>query len=86
MSDLIDRQSALKAIDEYEKLSMVSQTVRNMTSLKEIVEKLPSAQPEIIRCKDCRWHNGKINQCNAQICASMYGDDFCSRAERKGGD
>jgi len=44
--DLIDRQSALKAIDEYEKLSMVSQTVRNMTSLKEIVEKLPSAQPE----------------------------------------
>ena len=40
----------------------------------------------LVRCKDCRWHNGKINQCNAQICASMYGDDFCSRAERKGGD
>jgi hypothetical protein len=45
-----------------------------------------SAQQEIIRCKDCRWHNGKINQCNAQICASMCGEDFCSRAERRQDD
>ena len=44
--DLIDRQSVLKAIDDYERLSAVSQTVRNMTSLKEIVQQLPSAQPE----------------------------------------
>jgi len=44
--DLIDRESVLKAIDEYERLSMVSQTVRNMTSLREIVQQLPSVQPE----------------------------------------
>ena len=44
--DLISRQSVLKAIDEYERLSAVSQTVRNMTSLQEIVQWLPSAQSE----------------------------------------
>lgn len=44
--DLIDRQSVLKAIDDYERLSAVSQTVRNMTSLREIVQWLPAAQPE----------------------------------------
>lgn len=40
-------------------------------------------QPEIIRCKDCEWYNFKINQCNRQICAVMYEDDFCSHAERR---
>jgi hypothetical protein len=44
--DLIDRASVLKAIDEYERLSAVSQTVRNMTSLREIVQWLPAVQPQ----------------------------------------
>lgn len=44
---------------------------------------LPSAQPEVIRCKYCKWHNEETNQCNRQICASMYDEDFCSRAERR---
>jgi predicted protein tyrosine phosphatase len=47
------------------------------------ISELPSAQPEIIHCRDCKWHNGEINQCNAQVCASMCGDDFCSRAEKR---
>lgn len=40
-------------------------------------------QPEIILCKDCIWHNEDTNQCTRQICAEMYDDDFCSRAERR---
>lgn len=48
----------------------------------KFVKALPSAQ-EIIRCKDYKWHNGEINQCSVQICASMRGEDFCSRAERR---
>lgn len=55
--------------------------------MEQVIDRLrndPDAEwAEIIRCKDCRWHNGEINQCNAQICASMYGEDFCSRAERR---
>ncbi len=37
----------------------------------------------LTECKNCKWHNGEIDQCNAQICASMCDDDFCSRAERR---
>ena len=33
--------------------------------------------------KDCKWYNEEIEQCNAQICASMCGEDFCSKGERQ---
>ena len=60
--DLIDRQAALKAIDEYERLSAVSQTVRNMTSLREVIKWLPTA-PEIIRCKNCmHWKHSDVRK------------------------
>ena len=45
---------------------------------------LSSAQPEIIHCKDCIWHNKDINQCDRQVCAVMYTDDFCNYGERRG--
>ena len=59
--------------------------------LQEKVEKslsamqLPSAQPEIIRCKDCRYTD------EDGVCQSSKGlaiqddDDFCSKAERREG-
>ena len=56
-----------------------------LSAINEI-ERLPSAQPEIIRCKDCKhvqedklygqcWCNG----------SEVKTDDFCSRAERREG-
>ena len=43
------------------------------------IEKLPAAQPEIIRCKDCRNNHW----CNIQE-AAMAGDNFfCGAAERR---
>lgn len=52
------------------------------------MEALPSAQPEIIRCKDCkqfrRWIDTNI--CFCDITESEISDnDFCSRAERRRG-
>ena len=76
--DLIDRASVLKAIDEYERLSAVSQTVRNMTSLREIVQWLPSVS-EIIKCKDCR-HNGSFD---TDCPINWSGKEYCSFAERR---
>ena len=53
-----------------------------------VTKKLPSAQPEIIRCKDCkqfrRWLNTDICFCDITE-AEMSDDDFCSRAERREG-
>ena len=55
--------------------------------LDEIMEYLPSVQPEIIRCKDCkefrhRWINTDITFCN-RTDSEVKEDDFCSRAERR---
>ena len=74
MDDLISRQAAIDAFED---------TTYTKNEIRRRITELPSAQPEIIRCRDCKWHNGEINQCNAQICASMCGEDFCSRAERR---
>ena len=46
MSDLIDRQAALDAVNAYLGLSAVSRTIQNMMSIQEILENLPSAEPE----------------------------------------
>ena len=54
MSDLIDRQAALDAVNAYLGLSAVSRTIQNMTSIQEILENLPSAEPKIIHCKNCK--------------------------------
>ena len=54
-NSLIKRQDAIDAINAYLGLSAVSRTIQNMTSIQEILENLPSAEPEIVRCKDCKW-------------------------------
>ena len=42
---------------------------------------LPSAQPEIIRCKDCKHWDG-VDTCDV-IDAPVLDNDFCSMAERR---
>ena len=56
-------------------------------SLLESVE-LPAAQPEIIRCKDCRYYqdnNGGYPHMNCKWDPSETpdADDYCSAAERR---
>ena len=46
MSDLISRQAVIDAVNAYLGLSAVSRTIQNMTSIQEILEELPSAEPE----------------------------------------
>ena len=47
--------------------------------LKEL--DLPSAQPKIVRCKDCKWKQG--SECVRFAEVRPFPDDFCSRAERR---
>ena len=44
--DLISREVAIDAVNEYLRLSEVSKTVQNMTSIQAVLRWLPSAQPE----------------------------------------
>lgn len=86
MSDLIERQKAIDAIEdewngctgEYPASEIINDTCQRITDL-------PSAEPQIIRCKDCRYYKqfGKSEwgDCLAlsRICKSI---DFCSWGAR----
>ena len=78
MSDLIDRQAAIDAIERNAyRHTYIDQIV-------DIIKGLPSAQPEIIRCKDCKY-NATSKKClnpNSFFLVPAD-DDFCSYAERK---
>ena len=52
MSDLIDRQAAIDA---------VMRNACNTQRIYEAIKGVPSAQPEIVRCKDCKWWRQQTN-------------------------
>lgn len=39
-------------------------------------------QPEVIRCWECKWHEG-TNFCGNFNVIGFYPNDYCSRAERR---
>ena len=83
MSDLIYRHEAIKIITSYN--GMVDKSVA-----KRLLLQMPSAEPEIIHCKDCKYWT-HINRTNRYWCKTDDGlfdlnplpDDFCSRAKRR---
>lgn len=92
MSDLISRQDALDALEKSRFLGAPYIDTGILIALQEI-KALPSAQPEIIRCKDCKnWIPGYITdnddfippKCGKyQQMVGHYSDDYCSLAERR---
>ena len=93
MSNLIDRHEAIRDI----RLMDVCVIYDDMCSTEDAVEKaivatksnaifglecMPSAEPEIIRCRDCKHHDGiRCFRWNSTIITGF--DDFCSNAERR---
>lgn len=69
--DLISRQAAINALD-------------CINGTEEVLKSLPSAQPEIIRCEDCKHRGEKPIADGRYWCdihdAFMY---YCSDAERR---
>ena len=77
--DLISRQAAIDAIRGEIEINGYSHVV-------DVLEQLPSAQPEIIRCKDCKFYRQEIDMCDEPYSTAhnvVHEDDFCSKAERK---
>lgn len=98
MSDLIDRQAALDAITEYWKSEVdelpeaefnVVADVRDLDlmrkynqGVRKVLRAIPSAQPEIIRCRDCKHFAEEGMYCACDI--MVHFDHFyCYYAERK---
>lgn len=57
MSDLISRQHAIYTIDKYISGfdAIDANFLDGLKTAKKLIKELPSVQPEIIRCKDCKW-------------------------------
>lgn len=104
VNDSISRQAALDALgeapevwtDSPEEFAALSQWEMDVTAIKAV----PSAEPEIIRCKDCRWWNKygdhDMGYCMAakhgywsehweiSIMRTYKGDFYCADAEMRG--
>ena len=87
MKDLIDRQAAIEALESIGSLD----TDADREYARGIFNVLPSAQPEIIRCKDCKHYQFADNRAfgmPVKMCEwfgfeDVDDEDFCSRAERR---
>lgn len=96
MSDLISRQAAIDVLEErlrangYSNVALVSELNRSIGYLM----RLPSAESEIIQCKDCKyllkWRSeesvkkfSQIYECGKGILMNPVPKDFCSKAERR---
>ena len=78
--NLISRQAALDALEWKWAGKAAIDAIKN----------LPSAQPEIIRCKDCKFYTHTNRSLKVGICSLLpahFGDDgYCSEAERREDD
>lgn len=90
MSDLISRKAAIDAIrkDMYADKDYMSAMI--CEGIEDVLNGLPSAQPEIIRCKDCKHYKTDHPRANGYHCCyrmhnifPMKPDDFCSHTERR---
>lgn len=79
MDNLISRQAAIK----------IANIFCRPANIAKALAQLPSAQPEIIRCKDCTDYqtDWETSYPNRHYCATMDAmmpeDGFCSNAERR---
>ena len=94
MNDLIERQAAIDALDgEIEVIGQANaKAVLKYTQMvSDRIKALPSAQPEIIRCKDCKhWHEDVANNFTSiprggckLVRGLTNGEFFCALGERK---
>lgn len=90
MSDLIERQAAIDALErtkEKDPKGDIASFYNTITDNKiAVIEALPSVQPEIIRCKDCKYYTPVTARCEVRgkgLYLIRGLEDYCSRAERR---
>lgn len=95
MDDLISRQEAIEALERektyctafregYTQTNVFEKYNAGLSDGIKALKNLPSAQPEIIRCKECKhWLDIDDGRQKHRMCADIYGDWFCADAERR---
>lgn len=98
MTDLIDRQAVIDALNDGAELlrrvlddtdivgverAKYAWGLGLIESYISDVEELPSEEPEITRCKDCKYRNGETKGCVRNPCVEPWRkNDFCSYGEK----
>ena len=91
MNDLISRQAAIDVVHKWLSSVFGVNSTDNSIGVFKRLRQLPSAQPEIIYCKDCKHYQFADNRAfgmPVKMCEwfdfeDVDDDDFCSRAERR---
>lgn len=86
MSDLISRQAAIDAIraSTSKYTGFMEMEMYTDDDAVEAIEGLPSAQAEIIRCKDClRYYKGRNGWTCGLTGCTHNGEWYCADGERK---
>jgi len=82
MDDLISRQAAIDAFG-------LAADIQHMgeKTIRQILTDIPSAQPEIIRCRDCKHRDPEDKKCDCghDIVWNLPRQDdwFCADAKRR---
>lgn len=90
MSDLISRQEVIDELEErlHANGCLDAELVSEMNRSIGYIMRLPSLQPEIIRCKDCKYNDYEWRRLSIRWLPCMdvrTGSDwYCGSAERKG--
>jgi len=86
-TDCISRQAAIKATWQD---TGYTDPFNVMTAIRDRIEQLPSVEPQIIRCKDCKHHlthkcmdSMPIERCDLEQTFYDAEVDYCSLAERR---
>ena len=87
MDDYIGRQAAIDAVESVLNTAVhIDEQVileNGVNYICTMISRLPSAQPEIIRCRNCKFASGDSRIC-MKFGHSPIGElDFCAWAERR---
>lgn len=89
MNDLISRQAAIDAINHICPVDTEYDcALLDRVDVRCVLSDLPPAQPEIVRCKDCKfgvYEKGRgIYHIRCEMLEFLFqDDDYCSYGERK---
>ena len=83
MADLIERQAAIDAIEPTLKSILMGNSFKAINVMDKIRD-LPSAQPDIVYCCDCRRYHPSFCEVWSKFGTVITNEfDFCSRGERR---
>lgn len=86
MSDLIERQAAIDALSDGALVNYQAAGHNNgLVKAIDVIKGLPSAQPEIVRCRECKHWEYDVIFADGWCREKHQGDPnwFCADGERK---